>query len=142
MHGAVLEPVDRPVDQLLERPRPAEVAGLELAAQLRHVDVRHDRPCEDALRGPRQRAGQAIIDALAEALVGKERGDRRRDSICHGTIRSAGDRSGERLVEVRKNVIDVLDADAEAQRLRTDAREPLLLRRHLPVRGRGRVAGE
>ena len=48
----------------------------------------------------------------------------------------------ERLIEVGDDVVDVLDADAEPDHLRRHAGLPLLLRRHLPVRGRRRMAGQ
>src|SRR5262249_60607666 len=48
----------------------------------------------------------------------------------------------ERLVEVRQNVFDVLDADAQPDHLGPHAGLALLLRRHLPMGGRGRMAGE
>src|SRR5262249_53963915 len=51
-------------------------------------------------------------------------------------------RGGERLVEIRDDVVDVLDADGEPDHFRPHAGFLLLLRRHLPVRGRSRVASE
>src|SRR5690242_9112105 len=69
------------------------------------------------------------ISLCAPDLFG---GDERRRAVrLHG---------GERLIEIGQNVVDVLDADADADRLRPDARLLLLFGRHLPVRGRGRMA--
>src|SRR3984957_65091 len=47
-----------------------------------------------------------------------------------------------RLIEVGDDVVDVLDADREADHLRPHASFLLLRRRHLPMRGRSRMAGE
>src|SRR5580704_13240873 len=49
---------------------------------------------------------------------------------------------GERLIEIRDDVVDMLDADGEPDHFRPHAGFLLLLCRHLPVRGRGRMAGE
>src|SRR5438105_3970513 len=46
------------------------------------------------------------------------------------------------LVEIADNVVDVLDADAEPDHFRPYAGLRLLLRRHLPVRGGGGMAGQ
>src|SRR5580698_8770723 len=56
--------------------------------------------------------------------------------------RASSRRRAERLVEIRENVVDVLDADAQADASRTDARGELLLGVHLTVGGGGRVTGE
>src|ERR1700676_4602721 len=56
--------------------------------------------------------------------------------------RAAGLRRGQRLIEIGDDVVDVLDPDAEPDHFRPDAGFFLLLGRHLPVRRRGRVAGE
>src|SRR5207247_197439 len=57
-------------------------------------------------------------------------------SLTRASSPSAAGGGGECLVEVGDDVIDVLDADAQAQGLRPNAREALLFRRHLPVRRR------
>jgi len=46
------------------------------------------------------------------------------------------------LVQIGEDVVDVLDADAQADAAGGDARGQLFRRRHLPVGGRGRMAGE
>src|SRR5436309_2525951 len=46
----------------------------------------------------------------------------------------------ERLIEVADDVVAVLDADAEPDHFGCDARVPLLVRRHLSMRGGGRMA--
>src|SRR5664279_2802493 len=48
----------------------------------------------------------------------------------------------ERLGEVREDVVDVLDSDAQADAALGHARRQLLRRRHLPVGGRCGMAGE
>src|SRR5258708_943335 len=48
----------------------------------------------------------------------------------------------QRLVDVGDDVIDVLDADAEADRFWINAGRLLLVRRHLAMRCRGRMASE
>ncbi len=53
-------------------------------------------------------------------------------------LRAGG--GSERLVEVGDDVVDVLDTDAQADHLRPHPGIALLLRRHLTMRGRGRVA--
>jgi hypothetical protein len=50
--------------------------------------------------------------------------------------------AGERLVEIDEDVVDVFDADAQPDHLRPHAGLCELGRRHLPVRGRGRMAGQ
>src|ERR1700744_5863157 len=50
--------------------------------------------------------------------------------------------SGKGLVQVRHDVVDVLDADAQTDAAGSDAGRQLLFRRHLPVSGRGRMAGK
>src|SRR5450432_1840655 len=57
----------------------------------------------------------------------------------HGTRRLGG---GERLAEILGDVVHMLDADAQPDHLRPHAGLLLILRRHLPVRRRRRVAGE
>src|SRR5437660_3921788 len=52
------------------------------------------------------------------------------------------DRGRERLVEVGDDVIRVFDADAEPDHLGAHTRLALLGRRHLPMCGGGRVAGQ
>src|SRR6185312_4372182 len=51
-------------------------------------------------------------------------------------------RLGERLVDVLDDVLDMLDTDREADGFRQNAGHALLLRRHLAVRGGGRMAGK
>src|SRR5439155_456781 len=51
-------------------------------------------------------------------------------------------RRSERLIEIGDDVVDVLDADAETNRLWTHAGLALRVRRHLPMGGRGRMAGQ
>ena len=46
----------------------------------------------------------------------------------------------ERLLQICDDVVDVLDADAEANHFRHNAGVALLFRRHLPVSGGGRMA--
>src|SRR5580693_4472670 len=53
-----------------------------------------------------------------------------------------GDGRSERLVEIGEDVVDVLDADAEANHFRRYAGFELLFRRQLAVRGGGRMAGQ
>src|SRR5271156_4914295 len=48
----------------------------------------------------------------------------------------------ERLIKISNDVVDMLDADAEPDGLRPHARRDLLLRRHLAMGRRGRMAGE
>ena len=48
----------------------------------------------------------------------------------------------QRLIEIGDDVVDMLDADAEPDHFRPHAGLALLLGRHLPMRGRGRMAGE
>ena len=56
--------------------------------------------------------------------------------VLAGELRGRG---GECLVEVLDDVIDVLDADAQAHEVRADAGRGLLLSRHLAMRGRSRM---
>jgi hypothetical protein len=51
-------------------------------------------------------------------------------------------RWSERLIEIGDDVVDVLDADAEPDHLRPHAGLGCSSRRHLPMRRRGRMAGE
>ena len=51
-------------------------------------------------------------------------------------------RRGQSLVKIGYDVINVLYADRETDHFRPYTSAFLLLRRHLPVRGRGRMAGE
>ena len=64
--------------------------------------------------------------------------------LGHGSASSsAPDRGGcQGLVQIREDIVDVLDADAEADAARADAGRQLLGGRHLPMRGRGRMAGQ
>ena len=76
--------------------------------------------------------------ASVEALVARLT---RRQVVA--VCRSFGTRGGgERLIEIGDDVIDVLDADAQPDGLRPDARLALLLGRHLPMGRRGGVTGE
>ena len=75
------------------------------------------------------------------------RGSRRRafDRQRHRAAYSAGAPragGGERLIEIFEDVVDMLEADADADRLRPHARLELLLGGHLPMGGRGGMAGE
>ena len=51
-------------------------------------------------------------------------------------------RAPERLIDVRKDVVDVLDADGDAYHFRRDAGCGLCLGAELGMRGAGRVDGE
>src|SRR5271163_2130458 len=51
-------------------------------------------------------------------------------------------RRAERLIEIGDEIVDMLDADAEPDHFRLDAGPELLVGRHLPVCGRGRVASQ
>ena len=51
-------------------------------------------------------------------------------------------RRGEGLIKIGQNVVNVFDADREADHLGPHPSLVLLLQRHLPVRGRSGVAGE
>src|SRR5882724_1400519 len=53
-----------------------------------------------------------------------------------------GSRRVEGLIEVADDVVDVFDADAEADHLGSHPGLALLLQRHLSMGGRGRVAGQ
>src|SRR5215470_3991861 len=60
---------------------------------------------------------------------------------CRSLVSSAA--AGiQRLVDIVDDVVDMLDADAQPDHLRPDAGLTLLVRRHLPVRRRSRMAGE
>src|SRR5579871_1025763 len=88
------------------------------------------RATSAAVEGSGRRSIRTGTFALLARLFGSER------------RRGGGHRSGKRLVEVSDDVVDVLDADAEADRFGPDARLGLFFRRHLPVRGRSGMAGE
>jgi hypothetical protein len=51
-------------------------------------------------------------------------------------------RHSQRLLEIGDNIVDMLYADGQPDHLRSHAGLFLLLRRHLPMRRRGRVTGE
>src|SRR5580704_11376606 len=55
---------------------------------------------------------------------------------------SSADSSGERLIDVGDDVVDVFDADAQAYGLWSDAGQTLFLGRHLPVRRGCRMTGQ
>src|SRR5712664_1805935 len=55
---------------------------------------------------------------------------------------SVADGQFERLVEIGEDVVDVLDSHTQANAARCHPRGQLLLRRHLPMRRRCRMAGE
>ena len=50
--------------------------------------------------------------------------------------------SGQSLIQIFDNVGGMFDTDADPDHLRPDAGLALLVRCHLPMRGRGRMAGE
>src|SRR5215469_16991889 len=69
-------------------------------------------------------------------------GIRQRNPILCGRDRATAIRGSKRLLKIGDDVVDMLDADAEADRLRPHAGMRLLLARHLPMRGRGGMTGE
>src|SRR5262249_48451015 len=77
-----------------------------------------------AMRGSEPRSTRSGMRWLGSGLLGLLGRD-------HAAI--TGVRGVERLVEIGQDVVDVLDADAETDHLRPDARLALLLGRHLAV---------
>src|SRR5579863_5255986 len=105
----------------------------------------------DGITGPCSTRSAASASARVSRSSARIRVVREGKSAAGGAGRSSRslmassertDGGTERLVEIGDDVIDVLDADAQAYGLRPDACDALLLGRHLPVRGRGRMAGE
>ena len=93
-----------------------------------HAVRRVELGCRSQAAGVRRKAASAVSSATSySAAINAERRRLRRR---------------QRLIEVGDDVVDVLDADAEPDHFRPHAGLALLLGRHLPMRGRGRVAGE
>src|SRR5690606_17084688 len=61
---------------------------------------------------------------------------------CRDGYRPPGRSGPQRLVEVPQDVVDVLDADAQAHEVGAHAGRGLLVGGKLAVRGRGRVDGQ
>src|SRR6202165_6209573 len=57
--------LDSPAQQFIERPRPAEIIGLELSPKGGHIDGRRDRARLNAQQCPLQFAAQPFLDAAA-----------------------------------------------------------------------------
>ena len=68
--------VEKPVGRTPPFGGPFTPVG-QVPAQLRHVDVWHDGPLQHALGCGGEHAGQAIVDAFAGAILGKQRRYRR-----------------------------------------------------------------
>jgi hypothetical protein len=56
------------------------------------------------------------------------------------TLLSSPDRHCQRLIQILQDIVDVFYAYAQANRFRSNSREPLLFGRHLAMRGGRRVA--
>jgi hypothetical protein len=103
-----------------------------------------------------RRIGHVVDEADSDAVAAVARGDgdglpgveEKRHSANPSLLgrderrRATRVARGQRLIEIGENVVDVLDADREADHLRPHAGFLLLRGRHLTVRGRCRVAGE
>jgi len=137
---------DTPGEYLLSGPRRVEIEAGQLLPEFRHIERRHDRAACDPLVRIRELARQEVIDSLTRRTR-REQGRGRRRQIVTGAhiavlINCGSHGGGKRLVEIGEDVVDVLDANTEPDGFRSDARETLLRRGHLPVRGRGRVTGQ
>ena len=102
--------------------------------------------------GPRAHAAErACSSSVSHASSAALRGGR--EQRADGAGRSLGQggspmprnrtrRPRERLIQIGEDVVDVLDADAQADAARADAGRQLFGRRHLAMSGGGRMAGE
>ncbi len=129
--------------------QPDELALGQLEGGVGHVvdDADLDRPV--ASRGIGRRAAHPVeqVEASSRRALFQHHRHRRYSKLSgrsfrrdHCPMRRL--RRSERLIEIRDDVVDVLDADAQPDRLRPHARHGLLLRRHLAMGGGGRMAGE
>jgi hypothetical protein len=112
----VLQALDGPAQHLLERDRPAEVEACELVAKSRHVDGRRDRAGLHARERFEQFPGEPVLGLPALGGGGNSA------ATALGT-----DGGIQGLGQIIEDVVDVLDADAQADGAGTDARRQLLL---------------
>jgi len=124
----VLHALEGPPEQLLERPRRVEVHRRELLGKARHAERWSHGTLAYACERRDERVGEPAVEARALRGAREQRGDGGGQGMLGHLIppASVGGRAGgggrERLIQVREDVVDVLDADAETDAARADAR--------------------